>query len=70
LGDIALNPKVHAELTALTDKLRSEDELLSDRQLSRYADTFREKFGAEQLIRLDDASLLDRLHQANKDSLV
>ena len=70
MGHIALNPKVHAELTALTDKLRSEDKLLSDRQLSRYTDTFREKFGPEQLIRLDDTSLLDRLHQANKDSLV
>jgi 5-methylcytosine-specific restriction enzyme B len=70
LGHIALNPKVQTELAALANKLQSEDKLLSDRQLNRYTDTFRERFGPEQLSRLDDTSLLDRLHQANKDSLV
>jgi 5-methylcytosine-specific restriction protein B len=70
LGHIALNPKVLTELAALANKLRSEDKLLSDRQLSRYTDTFREKFGPEALSRLDGTSLLDRLHQADKDSLV
>ncbi len=69
MGHIALNPKIHAEIKALAEKLR-EEKLFSDRQLSQYADTFREKFGPEQLSRLDDTSLLDRLHQANKDSLV
>ena len=70
LGHIVLNPKIQTELAALANKLKSEDKLLSERQLSRYTDTFREKFGPEQLGRLDDTSLLDRLHQANKDSLV
>jgi len=70
LGHIELNPKVQTELAALANKLRSEDKLLTDRQLSRYTDTFREKFGPEQLRRLDGTSLLDRLHQADKDSLV
>ncbi len=70
MGHIALNPKIQTELTALANKLRSEDRLLSDRQRVQYIDTFRENFGPEQLSRLDDTSLLDRLHQANKDSLV
>ena len=70
LGHIPLNPKIQTELAALANKLKSEDKLLTERQLSRYNDTFREKFGPEQLSRLDDTSLLDRLHQASKDSLV
>ena len=45
LGHIALNQNIEAELTALANKLKSEDKLLSDRQLSRYTDTFRERFG-------------------------
>jgi len=70
LGHIELNPKIREELSALADKLKGEDKLLTERQLSRYMDAFREKFGPEQLARLDDSALLDRLHQASKDSLV
>jgi hypothetical protein len=41
LGHIALNPKIREELTAAAEKLKSEDKLLSDRQLNRT----RKRFG-------------------------
>ena len=70
MGSVALNPTIQSELAALASQLKNDDKLLSNRELSGYADTFRERFGPEPLSRLDDTSLLERLHQANKDSLV
>lgn len=69
MGHFELNPKVETELRALAARLLREDKLLSDREVSRYRDAFRRKFGPEQLRQLDGPALLDRLHQANKDSL-
>ena len=70
MGRVALNPTIQSELAALASQLKNDDKLLSNRELSGYADTFRKRFGPEPLSRLDDTSLLERLHQANKDSLV
>ena len=70
MGHIELNPKIRAELEALADKLKSEGRLFTDRQFRQYAETFREQFGPEQLSRLDDSNLLERMHQGDKDSLV
>jgi 5-methylcytosine-specific restriction enzyme B len=70
LGHITLKPEIHSELVTTAAKLKREDKLLTEQQLGRFAKTFREKYGPEQLSRLDGSSLLESLHQANKDSLV
>ena len=70
MAHVTLSPQIHSELTRSVEKLNSEGNLLSERQLSLYAQVFEEKFGSEQLSRLDDEALLERLHRAPKDSLV
>jgi len=71
VADIALNTKIHDEIAALADRLKSDDKLLTDRQLQRYLETFKDKFGPEQIARLDGQDLLEAIfNQGNRESLV
>jgi 5-methylcytosine-specific restriction protein B len=71
LAHIALDTKIWDEIAALAAKLKDEDRLLTERQIQKHLETFRERFGPDQLGRLDGAELLERIHnQSNHDSLV
>ena len=68
---VALDSKIRDDLSSWAAKLKSEDKLLGERQLAGYLDTFRERFGPDQLAKIDGAELLERVHnQSNKESLV
>ncbi len=68
---VTLDSKIRDDLSSLAARLKSEDKLLGDRQLARYLDTFRERFGPDQLAKIDGTELLERVHnQSNKESLV
>ncbi len=68
---VALDPKIRDDLSSWAAKLKSEDKLLSERQLAGYLETFRERFGPDELARIDGTELLERVHnQSNKESLV
>jgi 5-methylcytosine-specific restriction protein B len=59
------------ELKALCARLQGEGKLHSRDRLLGYYATFRERFGPEQLQRLDGESLLDKMHNhGNRESLV
>jgi 5-methylcytosine-specific restriction protein B len=71
LAQIELNAKMRDDLSDIAAKFRSEEKLLTDRQLKQFYQTFRERFGPEELRRLDNAPLLDKLHNHNShESLV
>jgi len=66
-----LDPRVQEDLSAWAAKLKAEDRLLTGRQLAGYLQTFRERFGPDELARIDGAELLEKVHnQSNKESLV
>ncbi|MCL4851113.1 MAG: hypothetical protein KJZ78_06985 [Bryobacteraceae bacterium] len=66
-----LNSRIREEIVALAGKLKSEDRLPTERQLQKSLETFRERFGPEQLGKLDGPDLLEKIHnQSNRESLV
>jgi 5-methylcytosine-specific restriction protein B len=66
-----LHEKLREEIERYHSRLFQEGELPSREQLDRYYLTFRERFGPQQLERLDGELLLETLHDhSNRDSLV
>jgi 5-methylcytosine-specific restriction protein B len=66
-----LHERLHDELSRLHSKLLDSGELLSRDRLAHYYQTFRARFGPEQLARLDGDVLLQTLHNhSNRESLV
>ena len=55
---VALDSKIRDDLSSWAAKLKSEDKLLGERQLAGYLDTFRERFGPDQLAKIDGTELL------------
>jgi 5-methylcytosine-specific restriction protein B len=66
-----LHERLHDELSRLHSKLLDSGELPSRDRLAHYYQTFRARFGPEQLARLDGDVLLQTLHDfGNRESLV
>lgn len=66
-----LHPRLTEELERVYQRLRSEGKLLSREQLAHYYAVFRDRFGPEQLLRLDGEALLTTMHDhSTRDSLV
>jgi hypothetical protein len=63
LADNELNSRVRDEINALAATLRADEKLLSELQLQQHQETFRARFGPEQLGRLDGPDLLDTIHK-------
>jgi 5-methylcytosine-specific restriction protein B len=62
---------VQEDILKLYRKMDAEGKLVSRAQLAAYYDTFRQRFGPEQLGRLDGEALLETMHNhSNPDSLV
>ncbi|GHO49641.1 AAA family ATPase [Ktedonospora formicarum] len=64
-----LDERIRQELLALYPELLAAGELRVGADLQRCYDTFRHKFGPEQLRALEGEELLHALHGPNKDSL-
>jgi 5-methylcytosine-specific restriction enzyme B len=68
---MVLDERLRQELKDLYTKLINEGKLLSKAQLEGYYETFRKRFGPDQLKTLDGEALLEFMHaHGNHDSLV
>jgi 5-methylcytosine-specific restriction protein B len=68
---LSLDSRVAQQLRDLYQQEVSEGKIPSKQQLEQYYATFRNKFGPEQLARLDGEALLETMHShGTKDSLV
>jgi len=66
-----LDEKLSQEIRGIYNKLFNESEILSKIQLTKYYDTFRQRFGPDKLRALDGEELLITMHDhGNRDSLV
>jgi 5-methylcytosine-specific restriction enzyme B len=71
IATLSLDKRVMQQLQDLYQQQESEGELPSKQQLEQYYAAFRNKFGPEQLARLDGEALLETMHShGTKDSLV
>lgn len=68
---IQIEPTIKRELLSIHDELTKKGELYSKEVLQGYYDTFRQRFGPENLSQLDGEELLETIHaHGNKESLV
>ena len=68
---MVLEERLAQELKELYTKLNNEGKLLSKAQLEGYYETFRKRFGPDQLKAIDGEALLELMHDhGNHDSLV
>ena len=68
---MVLGERLAQELKELYTKLNNDGKLLSKAQLEGYYETFRKRFGPDQLGAVDGEALLEFMHDhGNHDSLV
>ncbi len=68
---MALDDKIRDDILQWHQRLKNESKLLSDSQLDECYQRFRQRFGIDQLRRLDGQVLLETMHaHGNQDSLV
>lgn len=65
-----LDKNVMNDILRLYQELQADGNLTSDSKLDEYYQKFRQRFGIDQLRRLDDKNLLEIMHSGNRDSLV
>jgi hypothetical protein len=59
---LELDERIRQELLELYAKLNSKGELLVGAKLTNYYETFRHKFGPDELRKLDGQALLEAMH--------
>jgi len=67
---MVLDKSIAENLRRRYEMLDAERRLLSRTQLANYYETFRQRFGPEELQNLDGEALLKKMHGRDKDSLV
>src|SRR5258707_2415396 len=68
---LELDKRIAHELRERYRSLEGEGKFLSDKQLTEYYNTFRDRFGPDRLKNLDGEALLNLMHNlGNRDSLV
>lgn len=68
---MGLDDKIRDAILQWHQRLQNESKLLSDSQLDECYQRFRQRFGIDQLRRLDGQALLETMHaHGNQDSLV
>lgn len=67
---MVLDKEILEDLRQGYETMDAEGKLLSRAQLATYYDTFRQRFGPEELHNLDGEALLEKMHGPGKDSLV